>query len=129
MATRSRARITPTTVVHSRRAAILALLGVALSIIPMPWSSLSLLALGGGAYESVHSIRTAKGRQAGRTRNGSVVGLVLIVLLAVVVALPYAFYKDASAYQRCQQAANTNQAMARCSINLHHGLAALLGNR
>lgn len=125
MASPGKTRVTPTCVRHARRSSLLALLGVALLLIPMPYSALSLLLLGGAAYESIQAIRTANVPAARSTRISSIVGLVLVGVLALLVAAPYAFYDQSSSYQRCREAANTNIAMARCTSGVTNNLPTL----
>jgi hypothetical protein len=108
-------RKAPRGLVHSRRAAVLMLLGFLATEMPRPYPAVALVALVPAAFESVRAIRLLNHDGAPRaTTLWSGVGLVLVVGLSAVVALSagaYAFNRD---FRECMQGANTHAAVADC---------------
>ena len=106
----------PPGVAHSRRAAVLMLTGLIAAGSPLPDTAAALLPLAWAGFESVLAIRArSAGGAPARSVASSVVGLVLVCLLAAMVLLPYAFYGTMKNLQDCTQGANTAVAAADCN--------------
>ncbi|HZY00987.1 MAG TPA: hypothetical protein VFE92_16085 [Dermatophilaceae bacterium] len=121
-------------VAHSRWSAVLLLVGLIASTSPLPYTAAAVVPLVWAGVESVLSIRdrsavrpapsTSHSATRGRTRGivSSVVGLVLVCVLAVMVLLPYAFYDTAKSLQDCTLGANTAIAAADCNSRFYNSL-------
>jgi hypothetical protein len=92
------------------------LAGLIAAGLPLPYTAVALIPLAWAGFESVLAIRA---RSAGgmQTRGiaSSVIGLVLVCLLAAMVLLPYAFYGTMKGLQDCTLGANTAVAAADCN--------------
>lgn len=106
----------PPGVAHSRRAALLMLAGLIAAGFPLPYTAVALIPLAWAGVESVLAIRArSAGGATARSITSSVIGLVLVCLLAAMVLLPYAFYGTMKSLQDCTQGANTAVAAADCT--------------
>lgn len=124
-------RVTTPGLVHSRRAAILMLLGFVATELPTPISAVALVALIPAAVESVRALRalTAAGAPQ-RLVVWSSIGLGLIVVLIAVVVATFAADIAYPDYGQCLRGANTEVAAARCQHLAPGGLLGnLVGNR
>jgi len=106
----------PPGVSHSRRAAVLMLVGLIAAGSPLPYSATALIPLVWAGYESILAIRArSAGGAKSRSIASSIVGLVLVCLITAMVLLPYAFYGTMKNLQECTDAANTAVAAADCN--------------
>lgn len=124
MATPPRSRVQPPGAVHTRRVALLMLVGLAALTMPFPWVGVALLPLGWAAAESVRAVRAQ--RQAnvpGAAQAWTVSGLVLIVVLIAAVGWPFLLFGQSMDYQQCLDGANTGAARAACRTGLIDMLA------
>lgn len=115
--------------VHSRRSALLLLLGYIAAQTLLPWKALALLPLGYAAVESGRAILAfaASSNKGGRGAvMWTVLGTVLIGLTMTSVIVPYFFYDSMKAYQDCMLGANTSVASARCQSVLRGSIEPLL---
>jgi len=109
-------RAQPPGAAHSRRAALLMLVGLIAAGSPLPYSAAALVPLVWAGFESILAIRArSAGGATSRGIASSVVGLVLVCLLTAMVLLPYAFYGTMKDLQDCTDAANTAVAAADCN--------------
>jgi len=121
-------RALPPGVAHSRRAALLMLAGLIAAGSPLPYTAVALIPLVWAGLESVLAIRARSTDQAPtRGLASSVVGLVLVCLLAFMVLLPYAFYGPEKGRQDCALGANTAIAAADCNARFNSGLNSIIG--
>lgn len=108
-------RVRPPGSVHTRRVAVLMLVGLAALTMPFPWVGVALLPLGLAAVESVRALLQMRGQQGGAApRVWTLTGLVLIVLMIASVGWPFIFFRASLDYQRCLDGANTAAARAEC---------------
>ncbi|HET7477274.1 MAG TPA: hypothetical protein VFJ97_14795 [Dermatophilaceae bacterium] len=125
MATTSR-RAAPPGVSHSRRAAILLLLGLLASSLSLPYTLVALVPLGLAGWESVRGIRAFSAERApARFVVWTAFGLVLNAVLVLGVLLPYAFYGTAKGLQDCYAGANTAAARAECRRQFTSGVGSM----
>jgi len=109
-------RVLPPGMAHSRRAALLMLVGLIAAGSPLPYSATALIPLVWAGSESILAIRArSAGGAPSRSIASSVAGLVLVCLLTAMVLLPYAFYGTMKNLQECNTAANTAVAAADCN--------------
>jgi len=121
-------RTLPPGAVHARRAGIFLLLGALGVNLPLPWTGIALVPLSIGAVESIRALKVMRAAHApARSVVWALFGLVLTVMLAGAVALPYAFYDTTKGYQECMLGANTSVAAAQCQTSLYDGLQSVLG--
>lgn len=123
--------VVPPGFVHSRRAAILMLLGFLATELPMPGNAIALVALVPAAVESVRAVRALSGAGAAhRLTVWSLIGLVLILVLICVVVLTLVANIAHPGYAECLRGANTDVAAAQCQATAPDGLlGSLLTNR
>ena len=121
-------RVLPPGMAHARRSALLMLVGLVASSTPLPYTAVAVLPLVWSGVESVRAMR-AMSRGGAPTRGivWSAVGLVMVCVLAVMVALPYAVYGPAKRLQDCTNGANTAVAAAECKSHFYGGLESFLG--
>jgi TRAP-type mannitol/chloroaromatic compound transport system permease large subunit len=125
----------PPGVEHSRRSAVLLVVGLIASTSPLPYTAVAVLPVIWAGVESVLSIRdrstarstapaTAQATARAQTRGivSGVVSLVLACVITVMVLLPYAFYGTAKSLQNCTLGANTAIAAADCTTRFHNSL-------
>jgi hypothetical protein len=113
---------------QARRAGLFMLLSVLGLGVPLPWTAVVLVPLGAAGVELVRGLRAMGGGAAGaRAIVWSSVGLLLTVLMAGSVVLPYLFYDLTRGYQECMLGANTTAAQAGCRAELYRGLGSVLG--
>jgi len=109
-------RALPPGVAHSRRAALLMLVGLIAAGSSLPYSATAVIPLVWAGFESILAIRArSAGKAPTRSIASSVAGLVLVCLLTAMVLLPYAFYGTMKNLQDCTDAANTAVAAADCN--------------
>jgi hypothetical protein len=119
-------------VAHSRKAAALVFAGLLAARSPLPFTAVAVIPLVWAGVELVLSIRDrsltgpavspatgtttpAGARTPARGIASSIVGLLLVGMLAVTVLLPYAFYGTVKTLQDCTQGANTAIATRDCN--------------
>lgn len=101
---------------HSRRAALLMLVGLIAAGSPLPYTAAALVPLVWAGVESILAIKARSASQAPtRTIVSGVVGLVMVCALVSMVLVPYAFYGPVKKLQDCTQGANTAIAVADCN--------------
>ena len=131
MAPPRKTRVLPPGVEHARLSAVLMVVGLIVSSVPLPWTAAAVAPLAWAAVESVRAIRairaTPGGKASTRTMVSSIIGLVLVCLLTAVVLLPYAVYGPAKGLQDCTDAANTAVAAADCQSQFRGGLESVFG--
>jgi len=136
-------RVLPPGVAHSRKAAALVFAGLLAARSPLPFTAVAVIPLVWAGVELVLSIRdrsvtvpavspatgtTTPSVTRTRTRTpargiaSSIVGLLLVGILAVTVLLPYAFYGTVKALQDCTQGANTAIATRDCNARYNSDL-------
>jgi len=132
-------RVLPPGVAHSRKAAALVFAGLLAARSPLPYTAVAVIPLVWAAVELVLSIRDrsvtvpavspatgatppAVTRTPARGIASSIVGLLLVGILAVTVLLPYAFYGTVKALQDCTQGANTAIATRDCNARYNSDL-------
>ncbi len=135
MASPHKSSVLPPGEAHSRRSAVLLLVGLIASTTPLPYTAVAVIPVLWAGVESVRSIGArstarssarstaqAAARPPARGIASSFVGLLLACVLTVVVLLPYAFYGSAKSLQDCTQGANTAIAAADCSSQFNSSL-------
>ena len=116
MATSEKSRTLPPGVAHSRRSALLMLVGLIAAGSPLPYTAAALVPLVWAGVESILAIRARSANRAPTLSILSgVVSLVIVCALASMVLLPYAFYGPVKNLQDCTQGANTAVAVADCN--------------
>ena len=135
----SSSRVLPPGVAHSRKAAMLVFAGLIAARSPLPYTAVALIPLVWAGFELVLSIRDRSvtgpavspatggatptlARTPARGIASSIVGLLLVSLLAVTVLLPYAFYGTVKSLQDCTQGANTAIATRDCNARFNSDL-------
>lgn len=122
-------QVLPPGVTHSRRAAILMLLGFLGAGIPLPWTAVALIPLALAGVESVRALQAmSRGGAPTRVTVWSGLGLALIVAMALVISVPYLFFGASMGYQHCLEGANTAVASAQCEADFSNGLQGVLGD-
>lgn len=128
MASPRKPRDLPTGMAHSRRSAVLLLIGLLAAGSPLPYSAVAVVPLVWSGFESVRAIQ-ARSAALAPTRSivSSVVGLVLVCILTAMTLLPYAVYGTAKSFQDCTLGANTAIAAADCNARFYDDLESMLG--
>jgi len=113
---------------HSRRSAVLMLVGLVAAGFPLPYTAVAVVPLVWAGVETVLAIRArSAGGAATRGIVSSGVSLVLVCILTAIVLLPYAVYGTAKSLQDCALGANTAIAAADCNARLYGSLESILG--
>jgi hypothetical protein len=101
----------------------------AVAVIPLVWAGVELvLSIRDRSVNSPRDLQAtgaatrAASRAPARGIASSVVGLLLVCLLAVTVLLPYAFYGTVKSLQDCTQGANTAIATRDCNARFNSDL-------
>ena len=108
-------RTTPRGLVHSRRAAVLMLLGFLATEMPPPYQAVALVALLPALFESVRALRLFASEHAPRSATlWSAIGLVLVAALSAIVERSTVAYALGGDYRDCMRGANTQTAAGQC---------------
>src|SRR5665811_161092 len=100
-------RVLPPGMAHARRSALLMLVGLVASSIPLPYTAVAVLPLVWSGVESVRAMRAmSAGGAPTRGIVWSAIGLVMVCVLAVMVALPSVVSGPAMKLPDCTKGAN-----------------------
>ena len=140
MASPHKSSVLPPGVAHSRRSAVLLLVALVASTVPLPYTAVAVIPVLWAGVESVRSIgawSTARSQARSSAQSAappptrgivsSFVALALACVLTLVVLLPYAFYGTAKSLQDCTLGANTAVAAADCNSRFNSSLDSIFG--